>query len=114
MGEAVADDGSFKQASQLFDPENELLVRVFADEPLFPAERFQTPAWREVRSAGCAGTQLRGKRCCFTQSAKSQINLAVLCLLKRADSSKFNNQMDSQHPLKLEEVWIMYVAQVKP
>ncbi len=37
-----------KQASQLFDPENALLVRIFADEPVFPAERFQTPAWRKV------------------------------------------------------------------
>ena len=45
----VADDGTLKQASQLFDPENELLVRIFADEPVFPAERFQTPAWRQVR-----------------------------------------------------------------
>ncbi|KAK9856110.1 hypothetical protein WJX84_004825 [Apatococcus fuscideae] len=47
----TTDDGSFKQASQLFDPENELLVRIFADEPLFPAERFQTPAWRQVLKA---------------------------------------------------------------
>ena len=40
MAKLNAEDGSFKQASQLFDPENELLVRIFADEPLFPAERF--------------------------------------------------------------------------
>ncbi|KAK9840887.1 hypothetical protein WJX84_000505 [Apatococcus fuscideae] len=47
----ATDDGTYKQASQLFDPDNRLFVSIFADEPLFPSARFRTPAWRKVLKA---------------------------------------------------------------
>lgn len=46
----TAANGERRHARDLYNPTKTLLAKIFQDRPVFPTDRFATPAWIEVRA----------------------------------------------------------------